>query len=155
MNTKGISPLIATIFLIAVAVALGSIVMSLGQDYVGQADINGGIGFDVCDGISYQVKAIRYADSEARVEVVVDNSDVKLDGFLFKFFSSDFSQAYTDQVTQEINSYDVGILKLAIDNDQLSELGSVTLVPLRRLGSNYEPCDDNAKEFNSDFFSSI
>lgn len=155
MNTKGISPLIATIFLIAVAVALGSIVMSLGQEYVGQADIIGGVGFEICDGVSFQVKAIRYAQDQGRVEIVVDNSAVKLDGFLFKFFSSDYSQAYTDQITQEVDPYDVGILKVILDDSQLSNLGSITAVPLRRVGSNYEHCDENAKEYNSDFFSSI
>lgn len=54
-NTKGLSPLLATILLIFFAVALGSLVMSLGQQYeshLGDYVINA---TEICSGATFEV----------------------------------------------------------------------------------------------------
>ncbi len=141
MNNRGISPLIATIFLIAVAVALGSIVMSLGQDYVTQA---GGLPESSCSALSYSVKTVKYTTADNSVLVTIDNQGVAIDGFLLKFFNNDYTQGYTQQVSQQLAPFDVGIVKTIVNSDEVERVYEVTLIPLELSGNELLTCSDSS-----------
>jgi len=49
MNRRGLSPLVATVLLIAFAVALGAVIMSLGKSYVESIPEEISTGDAVCD----------------------------------------------------------------------------------------------------------
>tara|TARA_Y100000310_G_C20630254_1_gene788251 strand:- start:952 stop:1416 length:465 start_codon:yes stop_codon:yes gene_type:complete len=140
MNSKGISPLIATIFLIAVAVALGSIVMSLGQDYVSQA--SSGVATASCTGIAYEVKNVRLEGNE--VFVTIDNQAGKIDGFLVKLFSEGYTQGYSESVSTSVEAYDVGVVSLVV-RQEVQPLYELKIVPLERSSNELIPCNSEAR----------
>jgi len=144
MNNRGISPLIATIFLIAVAVALGSIVMSLGQDYVTQA---GGLPDSTCSSLSYSVKTVKYDTGENSIAVTVDNQGTAIDGFLLKFFNRDYTQGYTQRVSQQLAPFDIAIVKTVVDQAQIDSVYEVTLIPLELAGGDLVTCQEASISF--------
>jgi len=144
MNNRGISPLIATIFLIAVAVALGSIVMSLGQDYVTQA---GGLPDSSCSALSYGIKVLKYDTTENSVSVTIDNQGTAIDGFLLKFFNKDYSQGYTQRLSQQLAPFDIGIIKTVVDANQIDSVYEVTLIPLELTGGDLITCQEASVTF--------
>ena len=75
---KGLSPLIATVVLIAFAVALGAVVMSWGKTYVSNAGLVSPKG---CSGVSIGIKEVNGAaqlkvtgsGDSGRIEVILEN----------------------------------------------------------------------------------
>jgi len=124
MNEKAVSPLIATIFLIAVSVALGSIVMSLGQDYVNQAASKPLSG---CTGVSYDIKNVNYVGNN--LDIAIDNTGSQIDGLIIKLFNKDYTQGYTETVNQVISSLDVKVIRMIIDPVKISNIYEIKIVP--------------------------
>lgn len=152
MNKKGISPLIATIFLIAVAVALGSIVMSLGQEYVTRA--SSGVAAPICTELNFEVKAIRYAPSTNSLRISFDNKGSQIDGFLLKVFNQDFSELTTERIETPLEAYNVGVVEVVLDRSEISRVYEIVIVPLENSGNDAIACDELSKTFtyNSPIF---
>ncbi len=87
MNNRGISPLIATVLLIAFSVALGAVVMSYGEEYVEQqaefvqhgTEVSGA----VCDAVDIQIISIRGVQqlcvNTGTVDLSLDNAGTQVD----------------------------------------------------------------------------
>jgi flagellin-like protein len=75
MNRRAISPLIATVFLIAFAVALGAVIMSLGKTYVESIPASAA-GAKVCDSTtvtdSLKLLQIQYINGDITKEQYAD-----------------------------------------------------------------------------------
>ncbi len=138
MNERAVSPLIATIFLIAVSVALGSIVMSLGQDYVSQADTVSAS----CGEISYDLKRVNYDLNNNELKIIIDNGEFEIDGFLIKLFDESYTQGYSERVSQVILPYEVGVLSLVVDTQKISSVYEVKVIP--QVDSNI--CDSSFRQ---------
>jgi len=141
MNEKAVSPLIATIFLIAVSVALGSIVMSLGQDYVSQA----GPSPLSCNSLNYDLKKVTYSPSISELKVVIDNGNAQIDGFLVKMFDSSYS-GYTETVPMQVPAYEVGVISIKVDKTKVSEVYEVKVIPKTA----DEICDNSFRQVDQD-----
>ncbi|MBT3304250.1 hypothetical protein HN592_04195 [Candidatus Woesearchaeota archaeon] len=138
MNERAVSPLIATIFLIAVSVALGSIVMSLGQDYVSQADPLSAS----CSEVSYDLKRVNYNQNTNELKIIVDNGDFQIDGFLIKLFDESYTEGYSERISQTILPYEVGVMNLLIDTQKISSVYEVKVIP--QIGSSI--CDSTFRQ---------
>lgn len=87
MNTRGLSPLIATVLLIAFSVALGAVVMSYGENYVENqaAFVNKGteVAASACDSISLHVITVnnqaQLCTKGVTVDVAFDNGPAEID----------------------------------------------------------------------------
>ncbi|MBI4150940.1 hypothetical protein HY492_02330 [Candidatus Woesearchaeota archaeon] len=87
MNNRGISPLIATVLLIAFSVALGAVVMSYGEEYVEQQAefVNHGteVSGNVCDAVNVQLITIKGQQelcvNSVTVDVSLDNLGSNVD----------------------------------------------------------------------------
>ena len=144
MNNRGVSPLIATIFLIAVAVAMGSIVMSLGQEYVNQQP--GGIPPQVCTSQEFDVKTIQYTDSTSQLVFTIDNGGFQLDGFLIKVFNKDSTQGDTLTIPQVVRPFDVGIIRTEAPIEDVYE---VIIIPREAVSGDVVVCQDKRKRFDA------
>ena len=143
MNKRGISPLIATVFLIAVAVSLGSIVMSLGQEYVSQAPASPAS----CSSLRYDVKSI---NSGVDLEIAIDNQNGAIDGFLIKMFNRDFTKGYTERVSQRVEEFDVAIVRLTVDTSRIDKVYEVQIIPQILSSGEFVPCTQKLKTITAD-----
>ncbi|MBI4144698.1 hypothetical protein HY493_00635 [Candidatus Woesearchaeota archaeon] len=88
LGNRGISPLIATVLLIAFSVALGAVVMSYGQAYVEEqaAFVQGGleVASSACDAVDLQLITIsgtpQLCVRDSIVELSLDNGPFAIDG---------------------------------------------------------------------------
>ncbi len=154
-NKKGISPLIATVLLIAFAVALGAVVMNWGRSYVEETARQSGITSDTKVTCAQQVRLEIALDSSRRPMICYDENDrnirltvinrggVDLQGFLFNVLGEDgiFDQDF-DEVLERSRlkrftlDYDVG---------EFGDIEFVQIVPKVRVSGSATPaeCSDS------------
>ena len=142
MNTKGISPLIATVFLIAVAVALGSIVMSLGQKYVSGATTQA----PGCGYFTYEIKLVKYTSATNELQATIKNGNTPVDGFKFSVLNSESTQFQTVDVQQPMGAFEIALYKVILDPSKITDVYEVELLPLR----NGEICEESRVKVTSD-----
>ncbi|MFW6230892.1 MAG: archaellin/type IV pilin N-terminal domain-containing protein [Nanoarchaeota archaeon] len=137
MNKKGISPLIATVLLIAFAVALGAVVMNWGRSYVEETAKQSGQTSDTKVTCAQQVKLeivevaktpkICFNEDEGFVEVTVQNKgEVDLEGLLFNVLGIEGTGISHDTNTTIERSR---IRKFEIEYDD-SEHGNIEFVQI-------------------------
>ena len=99
IGQRGVSPLVATILLIAFSVALGAVVMSVGESYVeenaefvttsAQAEV-GGVG---CDLIKFSIPEVRGAPQvcyrQDAIDLVLENGQASLNNLQARIIGSD------------------------------------------------------------------
>lgn len=141
MNERAVSPLIATIFLIAVSVALGSIVMTLGQDYVNQAEPHSGS----CGIVDYEIKKVSYNQADSTLEIAFDNGETFIDSLIIKIFDKTYSNGYSAQVNGPISPFEVKIIKITVDSQKVPVVHEIKIIPQLSSGA----CTDSAKEITS------
>ena len=96
MNSRGLSPLVATVLLIAFSVALGAVVMSYGETYVEtQATfVNRGteVSSNVCDAVSLTVitvnNNVQACAKGTLIQVALDNGPVAIDAIQARVLGS-------------------------------------------------------------------
>lgn len=137
MNKKGISPLIATVLLIAFAVALGAVVMNWGRSYVEETAKQSGQTSDAKVTCAQKVKIeivevaktpkICYNENEGYVEITLQNKgEVNLEGLLFNVLGDEGTGiSYDVNETLERSR----IKKYTIDYDT-SEHGAIEFVQI-------------------------
>ena len=97
MNNRGISPLIATVLLIAFSVALGAVVMSYGENYVAdRATFASGapeVSSVSCDNVALDLVSIRGKPQVCLasniIELSLDNGPIAIDGIQARLLGSD------------------------------------------------------------------
>ncbi len=134
-NKKGISPLIATVLLIAFAVALGAVVMNWGRAYVEDTARDTGVTSDTRIACSQNVAVqlvhvggsprICYNDDDQHVEITLQNrGSMDLEGFVFNILGT--------QGSGESYDYNVTLSRSGIERFELpydaSDHGSVEFV---------------------------
>jgi flagellin-like protein len=162
-NKKGVSPLIATVLLIAFAVALGVVVMNWGKDYVEttakdageKADADLSCQMDIEIGIKEIAnrKKICYTNSTSILEVMIENKGREpVEGIRFILIDVDDEISQTDNKSLSIGAGSVSSKYfLNYSSDSLSDLQYVEIIPMiTPKGKNSpEPCSSNILEIES------
>ena len=163
-NKKGISPFIAAVILIIVAVAVGVIVANFIRGYIGrqvdtaedqettQMACNTDVDFDV-----YAIDGIKeaYITSDgANISLMLQNTGTANISFIFKVFgdvilssesSTDFGGSQIDVETDEIGNG--GIKKYLLNiNVSLTNMTSVDITPAFVTNGETVPCNDLKKQ---------
>ncbi|MBW3012516.1 hypothetical protein KY311_04985 [Candidatus Woesearchaeota archaeon] len=125
MNKKAVSPLIATVLLIAFAVALGAIVMNWGESFVREtqetAEEASEGRLDCTLAVDFEVINARYTeddtDETANVTILVRNAgDQEIAEFVAQVFTNSV-RGGRGNITQTLESLDVATLEIEIDVD--------------------------------------
>jgi flagellin-like protein len=125
-NKRGVSPLIATILLIAFAVALGAVVMSIGRSTIGGMDA----GFAILDlGGKKQVCFFdRQADSA--LEITIKNGDtMEIADFQISIIGSVDVLNSNSLLSTPLNKGEVKRLLIKYDESAVGEIRKVIITP--------------------------
>ena len=137
---KGVSPLIATVLLIAFAVALGAVVMNWGKDYVETTAKNAGDKSNMelaChQDIDIDIKEIQgvpklcYNTSSTYVEFILDNNGEKnIEGMRFVVFDSSSNMNISNNLSFTIGAG--GISKLTrLTHGLNNSISQVEFIPM-------------------------
>ena len=132
MNKRGVSPLIATVLLIAFAVSLGAVVMNWTS---AELEIASSGGSSLCSDVSVQVlnkgsgKAICLDRDARKIIIDIENGPVRIDGFRLSYLSS------VSDFIDFRRRIEAGVLsKVELDYDPVlyGELRNVKIVPIVR-----------------------
>lgn len=141
-NKKGVSPLIATVLLIAFAVSLGVVVMNWGKDYVettatqtkDNADTDLACHLDIDMGIKEigKVKKICYNGSGRTIEMMLENSGrISVDGLRIIAIDSDDKIDEHNNNTFAISAGSISPMYIYNYTDSLgTELQYLEIIPL-------------------------
>lgn len=147
-NKKGVSPLIATIFLMAFAVGLGAVVMQFSEGLIGEEE-------KTACGADFQLVITKICMRTANtLEFSAENTgDVPINGvriFIEDMGGKETTQKYIEDVTPKNGM-----------NKKLTNTGNlqaIQFVPLVKEGiakdANMDSCSSKAKVFNKDEISS-
>jgi len=148
MNRKGVSPLIATVLLIAFAVALGAIVMNWGRTYIDDTQDTarqGSEGLVTCSSaVNLKIdvlKAIvnRDGDNVENVELSLENrGGMELPEFVVKFYDENSGEGVAIVHNQTFKKYRTSKYNFTFDdssgdlgtiNDTLKNVTRITTIP--------------------------
>lgn len=152
MNTKkGVSPLVATILLIAFAVAIIVLVTIWGRNYIEEkAQKEGALAQleSECQNVEFGfVEACRYSIL-SKVNVTLKNEKTRqIDGFVFQFkMGGDINPV---EVLKRISGGETRVLDVAPSNPSFADATSVNMIPRLKAGKDvYIPCSQKAVEVN-------
>jgi hypothetical protein len=139
MNSKAVSPLLATVFLIAVSVSLGTVVMSLGEDYVEQATPKS------CSFASYEIKKVSYYPEKDYIDIAVDNGEAQIDSFAIKVFDRSYSQAFSVVINAPLGPHEAKVLRVSLGR-RITDVYEVKIVPQ----TSDDSCSANPKQITAD-----
>ncbi len=150
MNNRGISPLIATVLLIAFSVALGAVVMSYGESYVEQQAtfVNRGteVSGNACDGVDLQLISIKNVPQLCvktnTVELSLDNGQSKIDSIQARIVGSNGIAMVPNLLKQPL---DAGVpLRTVFAFDDVGAPLQIKLTPILSTESGSEFCAQKA-----------
>jgi len=147
MNTKGVSPLIATILLIAFAVSVGAVVMNWTSTSEGVAHANEE---SICQHVSVQVlttngaKAICLDRSNNKIRIDFENGKTAIDGLRLSYLGK--AANYVDY-NQPIPAGVLSHMELEYDVAVFGELSMVRIIPfVKSQSTSY--CVDQGERFS-------
>ena len=141
MNKRAISPLFATILLIAFSVGLGAVVMSYGETYVEENSefVTGvpEVSPAVCDAVNMQLISVAGVDQvcvrEGMIELAVDNGpDISIDGIQARVVGNAGVSMSPNILTESLGPADS--LKTIFQFDDVGTPLQIRLTPLLRNG---------------------
>lgn len=146
MNKKAVSPLIATVLLIAFAVSLGAVVMNWTSGAIQESSPDEH--FDVCENVKISVlmknseKSICLDREKSQIVLDIENGPVSVDGLRLSYLAKDSNFVdYTKRIEAGILSH----VALGYDVGLYGELSNVKIVPL--IGETL--CTDGGESFSS------
>jgi len=162
-NKRGVSPLIATVLLIAFAVALGAIVMNWGRNYIESqqtsAEVTSTLEIECSTNVEFDITNVDYNAnttldaSDGGLEITLENKRSKiLRGFAFKLFDQNNRGITITKVstktntTNNLNALEIKTYTITaseLSNYDLSNLGTlkkIVVVPYILPGEN--PAND-------------
>ncbi|MFP4656429.1 MAG: archaellin/type IV pilin N-terminal domain-containing protein [Candidatus Woesearchaeota archaeon] len=158
-NKKGISPLIATVLLIAFAVALGAVVMNWGRAYVEDTARETGVTSDTRIACSQNVNVqlvhvggsprICYNDDDKQVEITIQNrGSVNLEGFVFNILGTEGSGENHDYNTS-LSRSGIERFELPYDSSEHGQVEFVQVVPKIMVSGSNVPaqCSDYGEQW--------
>ena len=145
-----ISPLVATILLVAFSVGIGAIVMSWGENFVEQkADFVQGVREVVnsCDAVSFNIirlGGVPQICSRANVlETTIDNgADIDVYDFNVRLLGT--GGAYTDESVLNAELKRLHAVKIAVPFPNIGRITQVKLTPKIRVGDDILFCSNEA-----------
>ena len=125
-NKRGVSPLIATILLIAFAVALGAVVMNVGRSTIGGMDA----GFSILDlGGKKQICFFDRAENSA-LELTVKNGDImELEDLQVSIIGTDDIVNKDHLLLEPIKKAEVKKVMVMYDAGQVGKLTKIVITP--------------------------
>jgi flagellin-like protein len=149
MNKKAVSPLIATILLIAFAVSIGSVIMNWSSTSTGTLSNSE---FGECTSVSLEVimhkneKAICLDREKRKIILSIENGKKELSGVRVSYLAR--SSGYRDFM-QPIAAGVLSKLEIDFDAAVSGEISSIKITPIvGRLG-NYIYCSESGETFLS------
>ncbi|HII29747.1 hypothetical protein COT48_02690 [Candidatus Woesearchaeota archaeon CG08_land_8_20_14_0_20_47_9] len=152
-SKRGVSPLIATVLLIAFAVALGAMVMNLGSLY---ADAGDGEGIQQpnadCSGVAINIYRIEgreqvfYESSgkDIRITFMIENSGLKQIRGVKAIVVGDSRNVLTKDFSQVVDAASVLREALEYDADAYGEIVDIKFIPLIEVAGTPFPCQKMA-----------
>ena len=143
MNKKGISPLIATVLLIAFAVALGAVVMNWGRSYVEETSIQSAETSDTKVTCAQKVKIeivevaktpkICYNTDSGEIEITLQNrGEVALEGLLFNALGIE-GTGITYDTNESIRRSRIKKFNIEYDESEHGSIEFVQVIPKVRV----------------------
>jgi flagellin-like protein len=140
-NKKGVSPLIATVLLIAFAVSLGAVVINLGVNLFGNP----------CSGVKLEILSV---DGNARVchivasktlsMTVVNSGSGEIDGFKLTIVGDD---AANDDIAEAVGVLEKKVISYAIPT--LKRVDVITLIPFYLKQGQIKYCSDEKRDYTN------
>jgi len=130
MNKRGVSPLVATVLLIAFAVSLGSVIMNWAASPISDSSDNQ---FSVCSAVSFKVinrganKAICLQRDENKIIIDLENGNLPIDGIRVSYIGRESN--YIDY-NKRIESGVLWRLELDYDVVLFGEPKNIKITPL-------------------------
>ncbi len=150
LGRQAVSPLIATVLLVAFSVALGAVVMSWGEEYVSEkAEFVQGVreALSSCDAVSFDVIKINNVPQVCVrndvLELTIDNgADEEVFDFHARFVTD--NGAFVDESTLNTPLKRLHATKLFLKFPATGRLQQVRLVPKVKVGNDLLFCNDQA-----------
>ena len=132
---RGISPLVATVLLIAFSVALGAVVMSWGESYIEQrADFVSGrpeVG-GACDTALVSIITVKDVPQACvrgnTIELFIENGNQPIDGIKAQVVGSDSLYVAENILTGKLEA--AGAIKITITPGTIGQIKQVKLIPI-------------------------
>ncbi len=151
MNSKGITPLVATILLVAFSVGLGALVMSWGEDYIeekatfvqGTAEVKSG-----CDAAQINIISIagqqQACVSQQGLQLWIDNGpDVELYNIHARFAGSNGVQSIEEILEEPLLRSNAAKVTIPLDAG-IGQLLQAKLTPKYWTGNGVASCSQSA-----------
>lgn len=150
LGKQAVSPLIATVLLVAFSIALGAVVMSWGEEYVSEkAEFVQGVreALSACDAVSFSVVKINNVPQAClrsnSLELTIDNGvDEEIFDFHARFVSD--GGVFTDESLLNAPLKRLHAAKLAVNFPVAGQLRQVKLISKVKVGSDLLFCKDQA-----------
>ncbi|MBD3310073.1 hypothetical protein GF351_02545 [Candidatus Woesearchaeota archaeon] len=159
MDKKGVSPLIATVLLIAFAVALGAVVMNWGRAYVEQTadDVEGQSETDIKCSFDVSMEVIRIDDvpqlcycnlsDPAYIEFTLQNIGREdIEDLQLVIIGESGIVSNSSILNKSLGAADVIKQKLKYDLDKVGTIKQIQMVPMIMEGSSVVPCSQRKLE---------
>lgn len=164
-NKKGVSPLIATVLLIAFAVALGAIVMNWGRSYVedtqdfARESSEGQLRCSSQVDLEFDIQKVEINDSEPTVQLsVLSKGNTEIKSFIGQFFDEDEENSFTLELDEDLPAFNQEKITFNITTNEtdklsLNELFQIVLIPRIDLEDGEDlPCYNKAVTVKNDTF---
>jgi flagellin-like protein len=127
LNSKrGVSPLIATILLIAFAVALGAVVMSIGKNTIGGMDA----GFAIIDIGGKKQACFIDRGADSALEITLKNGDTTdIADFKVSIIGTNDSINKESLLSAPVNKGDIKRLLVQYDKNDVGDIRKVVITP--------------------------
>ncbi len=153
-SKKGVSPLVATVLLIAFAVALGSIVMSWGRNYVEDAQTFAGersnIQYECATVVDFSINRIIFDSDLNEVKITVENNaETEISGFVVKLLEPS-GEGVSLLINQSLGPFAIKSMMMRVSEEMMVD--RVKLVPeiIREDLGIEQYCNDRLKEMGSE-----
>lgn len=142
-NKKGVSPLIATVLLIAFAVALGAIVMNWGRAYVedtqdfARDSSEGQLKCSSDTDLSFEIKRVELNESietENSTLQVVSTGNTDIESFVIQLFDED-GNGVTSRTNDSLDAFETRKIDFeiesldAFENEDITDIIEINVIP--------------------------
>ncbi len=153
-NKKAISPLIATVLLIAFAVALGAVVMNWGRSYVEETAQQSAVTSDTRVACAQQVNIeivqtqgnprVCYDEDDSQVDITIQNrGDIDIDGVTFNVLGTEGSGVNLEDESV-IGRSNIERFTIDYDSSEHGDIEFVQIIPKIQISGSSVPveCSD-------------
>lgn len=141
MNKRGVSPLIATVLLIAFAVSLGAVVINLGVNLFGDPCKERVI--DVLE-IEGNLHICHVQNTQSLSITLVNSGSKSVDGFKLTIIGE---TAYNDDFLEKLDPLEKNVISYPIAN--IKKVDVVSIIPLYEKQGQLKYCPQNQRDYTN------